>query len=977
MPYLDLENFVIRDDTATGTSFTVPTPLHAVGDMLVVCANADGTNIPSLPTSTGGGTWVDVQNAANAALNAARVSYLIATSTAETCTFTIAASNDCVAWIGVVKSNGGTLTADVSAERTVSDLAMPFNGVAATPTVVNTLALHFLVSDGGIAPIAYPPRVNVANFDDAGVSIGVAYSYQKTTAAISAGTWFGRTDDDTLAFILVIKDDGTEDRVNAYLDASTVATYWTPLTGGNILSDTWDAASPLSLAALGGRDLTQVWSFNGAYTDETADAASITSGDVTITNAIGSIWYFGYDYTFENITVLVSTAQNGGAIVWEYWNGSAWTALTASGVLTAVGWFRVGWTIPANWASTAVNGVTKFYVRMRVTTAFTVAPALGSALGGGGPTTFDAAAASADAGLCPYMDALNLTPATGGTLTGSEILNSGTRNMSSGILVVHHRASQGRDYAVDPARGEQAYPVTTLKSVHGMLVGLADASGNYEAYTIHSKGSKSNSNYDYNVAAMAINNGAQPALKHGTLSKAAVKSVFFLVQPQYGAFQGNVAAMLSVTNLVIAGGGASGLNPISFDELCLCCNMGTGVTLLMKQIGSFATCYAPLQFGGGDDCNIDCTGSTFVWPHAFDGQKYHDYNGNADVLGIVFYGKTTDDHFVFDAAVFNASGQSAKFEFHASHSASATLSFVGATIIGMNVTLRSTVTLAGVTFRDCTSFVQNNAALSDCTFDGTLVVSDNPADVSDGVFIADDPKHGMEITAAGTYSFVGNTFSGFGPNEFGFHTTTDVNAATDVVTEVAHGFVTGDEVMYRKQGGSAAIGLTDATLYYVRAVTVDTLAFFATAADAVADTSRIALTSTGSDTHFIASTRAAVYNNSGGAVTLNVSGGGSVPSIRNGAGASTTVNNTKSLTLTGLVAGSEVLLFRVSDGALLDSVSSSGATFSHSYNYVSDVAVYWIIQKTDYQWLRLNDTLSSSGGSRPAGQRLDRDYANP
>jgi hypothetical protein len=41
-----------------------------------------------------------------------------------------------------------------------------------------------------------------------------------------------------------------------------------------------------------------------------------------------------------------------------------------------------------------------------------------------------------------------------------------------------------------------------------------------------------------------------------------------------------------------------------------------------------------------------------------------------------------------------------------------------------------------------------------------------------------------------------------------------------------------------------------------------------------------------------------VYNNSGGAVTINVSGGGNTPSVRDGAGASTTVNNTVSVLVT-------------------------------------------------------------------------------
>ena len=54
---------------------------------------------------------------------------------------------------------------------------------------------------------------------------------------------------------------------------------------------------------------------------------------------------------------------------------------------------------------------------------------------------------------------------------------------------------------------------------------------------------------------------------------------------------------------------------------------------------------------------------------------------------------------------------------------------------------------------------------------------------------------------------------------------------------------------------------------------------------------------------------AAVYNNSGGAVTINVSGGGDSPTVRDGAGATTTVNNAISLTISGLIDGGILSIF--------------------------------------------------------------------
>lgn len=82
---------------------------------------------------------------------------------------------------------------------------------------------------------------------------------------------------------------------------------------------------------------------------------------------------------------------------------------------------------------------------------------------------------------------------------------------------------------------------------------------------------------------------------------------------------------------------------------------------------------------------------------------------------------------------------------------------------------------------------------------------------------------------------------------------------------------------------------------------------------------------------------AAIYNNSGGLVTLNISGG-TTPTVRNGSGASTTLNSTVSITVTPLAAGSEVRAYRVSDGVELDGTESSSGS-SHVLSLPSGVAV--------------------------------------
>ena len=76
--------------------------------------------------------------------------------------------------------------------------------------------------------------------------------------------------------------------------------------------------------------------------------------------------------------------------------------------------------------------------------------------------------------------------------------------------------------------------------------------------------------------------------------------------------------------------------------------------------------------------------------------------------------------------------------------------------------------------------------------------------------------------------------------------TADVNTTTDVITETAHGFVTGQKVTYDDGGSTAITGLVDNTVYYVIKVTADTFKVATTLANALAGTA-INLTGTGNN----------------------------------------------------------------------------------------------------------------------------------
>lgn len=76
--------------------------------------------------------------------------------------------------------------------------------------------------------------------------------------------------------------------------------------------------------------------------------------------------------------------------------------------------------------------------------------------------------------------------------------------------------------------------------------------------------------------------------------------------------------------------------------------------------------------------------------------------------------------------------------------------------------------------------------------------------------------------------------------------TTDVNTGTEVITETAHNFVTGQAVVYDDGGSTAITGLVDNTTYYVIRLTANTFQVATTAANAFAGTA-IGLSGTGNN----------------------------------------------------------------------------------------------------------------------------------
>ena len=118
------------------------------------------------------------------------------------------------------------------------------------------------------------------------------------------------------------------------------------------------------------------------FVDETSDAQddiAVTTGDVNLlpaTQALNDAFYIGADQTFRSASINIVTAAGGTfTLTWEFWNGSAWTALTGvtdnTRGFTVTGERNVMFTLPTTWQTQTVNSQGPFYyIRGRIS-AFT------------------------------------------------------------------------------------------------------------------------------------------------------------------------------------------------------------------------------------------------------------------------------------------------------------------------------------------------------------------------------------------------------------------------------------------------------------------------------------------------------------------------------------------------------------------------------------------------------------------------------
>jgi hypothetical protein len=885
-----IRDFAVTEyGTSTIASLVCNMPVHESGDLLIYFASKDGT--PAI--NAVGGAWVSIQDGASAGM-AYRSEYKYAASAAETLTLVTGTLENWTVVVVSVKNPAGSSPISASAESSGDDSAMPFDGPSAnTGTDTNCLIFHAWFTDSGLSPTAYAPLVNIYAGDNGANSTGVAYTYQRAAGAVAAASWFGRGNDDGRGIVVAIKDNGSETEIPPYSDSAiSSGQVLRPLVGlGTMFSDSWPVA--LTITALGsdfGANSVYVYEVAPSYTDKTTDANDPGTGDVAWPQHVDDMMYFGHSSKFSTLAFITSTAGTGSpVVVWEYWNGGWVTAPGMSGTFAATGGARVAFTgemAPTDWVTNDPGlGQTKYWVRCRITTGYTVAPVQSQIRVNGYVAAYIVATAAADAGTNPYTDATqNAGASSRANLSGCQITFGSALDLDTGILYGTVGGVLPSDFAKDIA--------LPSKVPGGIQVSFFDTNNNCLSYKIGAMGCKTIDVDGRNVWAIDWNGSATPWATCGTINKSAVTYMYLTTLGYFAAAAHRWSMLSLVSKIGIAGGTSS--YPLDIEDIAYVTNRCVGMFPFVRIAGAAATIYVPLQFGGSDPIRIFCNLNTFQFPHIYDADDYFDWNAAVDVAGIKFYPKS-GDVLKFTNCVFT-SPSSYRWEFDASSASSNwTGDFSGTSVVGANVTLRAVFTFDNMSFINCSAFAQNSAVITNCNFSNTKVTSlslDDMALISGCVFVSSGTGHAIEVGgAADTISLTDLTFTGYA---------------------VGNG-------------------------------------------------------SSGNEAIFV--------NIAVGTVTINVSGG-NTPSIRT-AGATVVVNNTLTLTLTGLISGSDIVILDAGTTTERVNVNENAGT-TYGYDYAAtdagdsiDVGVF----KAGYVPFYIRAyTLAATDGSLPISQVVDRYY---
>jgi hypothetical protein len=167
---------------------------------------------------------------------------------------------------------------------------------------------------------------------------------------------------------------------------------------------------------------------------------------------------------------------------------------------------------------------------------------------------------------------------------------------------------------------------------------------------------------------------------------------------------------------------------------------------------------------------------------------------------------------IFTNVSFLALNATARGNWITTDNATVTLTACTFTSMGTFGFLGST-TATTCTFRACNLVTQSSAVIVGCTFDSTNdatkgLLSNNPANVTSCIFKSSGTKHGIEFNTPGTYTWAGNTFTGYASSDGSSGNEAVYNNCTPYNTTQTYASSNQDSTVSLRSdaGGDSAVG---------------------------------------------------------------------------------------------------------------------------------------------------------------------------
>ncbi len=454
----------------------------------------------------------------------------------------------------------------------------------------------------------------------------------------------------------------------------------------------------------------------------------------------------------------------------------------------------------------------------------------------------------------------------------------------------------------------------------GVVIRIGSAAGNWCAYQVAAKDSSPN----LEVRSVWAIEPGYTATAYGTPGSAvtttAVSHMQVLQNSPYFASSAILSEVYQVFKIIVAGGTSTA--PVDSTGLA---EVGKSFRLpvIQKAGGAGVISFAPIQIGGGDAVNFQIDAGALQFPRRYNvASKEIGFHVSDNKVGISYAGKSGDTIKHTNSVITSLTPY--YWEINSAATNAATWSFAGLTVVNANVTLRNVTTFDSMSFSNCLSLIAN----------GCSVTNGN-----------------ISLVSATSNSLQANSSSSFTSCEFN---TTGISAGVAMTQVTTPSIFSGCTFV-----GSASTG------HAIEITTPGTYTFSGNVFSGYG--------AAGSNS-------AAIYNNSGGLVTINVTSGGSGSAqmtVRNGAGASTTVNANVQITLTDLKNPSEVRVFLAGTTTEVSGTGNENITSgSHVFSVSSGTAIDITILALGYQNTRIKNFSTTSDTSVPVSQVLDRQYQN-